>query len=344
MRKLSDSRQLGPILTAVTIIMILALLLVLSAFSDRVTSNPPGTVGNTAGNLNNGGYFCEDGGTVYFSNAYDEGTLYSMDVDEKNFKKLGTAKVCNILAGGDYLYYFQLGVSGDAGLGNIRSPRSFNRCKRNGKNVTALTRDTIVTGQLVDDTLYLLAAGDKQPFFYKMKTDKSDRVDLADYTVNPACAVNGTIYYNGTGNDHYLYALDTTTDVSREVWAGNLWYPALEGDHIYYLDVENNYRLCRYSLSQQVIEVLTHDRVDCFNVGSGFIYYQKNGTSPQLICMRTDGTDARAVADGNYTDICLTSRYVYFREFGKEDTLYHSPLGAGYAEPFLKALEAAPAK
>ena len=28
-----------------------------------------------------------------------------------------------------------------------------------------------------------------------MKIDKSDKTDLADYEINPACAVNGTIYY-----------------------------------------------------------------------------------------------------------------------------------------------------
>ena len=54
--------------------------------------NPPGTVGNTAGNLYNSGLFCEYDGTVYFSNAADNGALYSMNVDETEVKKLNTLK------------------------------------------------------------------------------------------------------------------------------------------------------------------------------------------------------------------------------------------------------------
>lgn len=43
----------------------------LAIVGDRIPDNPPETVGNTAGNLNNSGYFCEYDGTVYFANAYD---------------------------------------------------------------------------------------------------------------------------------------------------------------------------------------------------------------------------------------------------------------------------------
>ena len=60
----------------------------LAIVGDRIPDNPPETVGNTAGNLNNSGYFCEYDGTVYFANAYDSNTLYSMDPSEQNIKKL----------------------------------------------------------------------------------------------------------------------------------------------------------------------------------------------------------------------------------------------------------------
>lgn len=186
----------------------------------------------------------------------------------------------------------------------------------------------VVTGQLVDNYLYLLTSANSGPSFYKLKIDKSDLVPLADYNINPACAVNGTIYYNGTQQDHYLYALNTANDVVSEVWHGNIWYPVVDGNYVYYLDVENNYRLCRYSLSQNEIQVLTQDRVDCFNLGGGYLYYQKNGSQPQLRFMRTDGSDDTMLAEGNFTHINITSRYVYFQPFGEEDTIYHSAIGS----------------
>ena len=313
----------------------------LAIVGDRIPDNPPETVGNTAGNLNNSGYFCEYDGTVYFANAYDSNTLYSMDPSEQNIKKLGNASVKNILAGGKYLYYYQTGASGDAGIGALRTVRSFNRCKLNGTDVTGLTRDPIVSAQLVGSNLYIMTSGDNGPLFYRMKIDKSDKTDLADYEINPACAVNGTIYYNGTQENHYLYALNTSTDSISTLWNGNLWYPIAQGDYIYYMDVENNYRLCRYSLSRNEVEVLTEERIDCFNVGYGYVYYQVNGEEACLKCMRDDGSDSRVIAEGNYTAIHMTSLYVYFQMFGETSTWYHSPLGSQSYSGFDAARQAA---
>lgn len=328
------------VLSVVAVILFAALLSII-ALSQRISMNPEGTVGNTAGNINNGGYFCEHNGTVYFANSYEGGSLYSMNPDETGLRRLNTLKVQNILAGGKYVFYFQTGASVVSDFTQPFNVRSFERCRLDGSNASALVRDVVVTAQLVDNYLYLLTASNSGPLFYKLKIDNSDRTDLGSFNINPACALDGTIYYNGTDGDHYLYGLDTATDVPHVVWRSNLWYPSIEGDYVYYMDVANNYRLCRYSMSRNVIEVLTEDRVDCFNVGGGYVYYQKNGSQPQLKCMRTDGSETKVIAEGNYTHISMTSRYVYFQEFGNDTVLYHSPLGSSSYEPFAAALEAA---
>lgn len=330
-------------ITLITAVVILvAAAAVLLALSQRVVMNPPGTVGNTAGNLNNDGLFCEYDGTVYFYNTFRGGGLFAMDPGEANLRRLNTLEVRNILAGGKYLYYYHTGNSSvSSDFGEAFGMRSFQRSRLDGSNAEGLTNGVIVTAQLVDNYLYMLSSENAGPSFFKIRIDSSEKEPLADYVINPACADNGYIYYNGTQSDHYLYALDTSTDTPSEVWKGNLWYPVLEGDYVYYLDVANNYRLCRYSLSQNVIEILTQDRVDCFNVGGGFVYYQKNGTDAQLKCMRTDGSGAKTIAEGNYCRINMTSQYVYFQEFGDTATLYHSQIGSDYYDVFQAASEAA---
>ncbi len=339
MKKKLPGKKLTILVIAI-VVLILALLTLYLILGGRIAQNPPDTIGNTAGNLNNGGLFCEQDGKVYFSNSFDSYSLYSMDLDEGNVRRLNTLKVRNLLAGGSYLYYFQTGTVEDGtGFGQIPGAKSFGRCKRNGTGTTALAKDVVVTGQLVGNDLFLLTSTNDGPSFYTITTNSSGKTVLADYTINPACARDGVIYYVGTTQNHYLYALDTTTHVSREVWRGNLWNPVLEGDYIYYMDVANAYRLCRYSLSQNVVEVLTEDRVDCFNMGGGYIYYQKNSSEePQLKCMRTDGSDVKVIAQGNYTHINMTSRYVYFQDFTDEVTMYHSPLGSDSYEIFYGAM------
>ena len=325
------SKQVKTTLIIISIVVVLAGLGVLTYFTTRIPMNPPGTVGNTAGNLNNGGLFCEYDGTVYFSVHKNGGGLLTMNPDESNVRRLTNQKAVNILAGGSYLYYFQTGAAttNESGLWQMQGVTSFNRCKLNGKDSTVMTTDTVVKGQLVNNYLYLLTVSNTAISFYKVRIDNTDRVDLADYDINPASAENGMIYYSGTETNHYLYTLNTANDATNEFWRGNVWYPIKQGDYVYYMDVANNYRLCRYSISQNGIEVLTQDRVDCFNVGNGYIYYQKNSaTDPQLICMQLNGANPFTVAYGDYTNINMTSRYVYFQSFDDDDTIYHALLGS----------------
>ncbi len=308
-----------------------------SFLGSRVTPNPEGTIGNSAGNLNNSGLFCEYDGKVYFANSYDHNSLYSMNLAEEELRKLNDVNVCNILAGGKYLYYFQYGNSETTGFGSLRPLKSFIRCKLNGKNSASLTKDVVSKAQLVDNSLYLLVAGKSHPEFYTMKTDKSNKTLLADYEINPACASNGVIYYNGTQTDHYLYGLDTSTNSSSEIWEGNIWYPIVQGDYVYYMDVAENYRLCRYSLTQNVVEVLSEERIDCFNVNHGYIYYQTCDDNPCLKSMREDGTGVQILAEGIFTNINMTSQHVYFQAYGDEVTMYHSPLGSSTYSEFTAA-------
>ena len=327
-------RKNGPgpvfyIISCVILLLLFAAAIYYVFFASKIEMNPPGTVGNTAGNLNNSGLFCEYNGTVYFSNPRDGGALYAMNPDESDQRKLYPMSVRNILAGGNYLYYFQATPSDVTGVAGVIGNHSLNRSNLDGSNTVALTKDVVTSGQLVDDYLYLQTAGSGQPSFYKLKIDKSDPVKLADYVVNPACARNGMIYYNGTQRDHALYQWNTENDVSTLIWNGNLWYPVLDGDYIYYMDVSAKYRLCRYSLTSQEIEILTNDQVDCFNVGNGYIYYQTNAAvSPQLKCMRTDGSNLFVLADGVFSNINMTSQYVYFQQFGIDGSLYHTRIGS----------------
>lgn len=321
-------KNLKPIIIFLIILIIAGGLSVLSYLGNRITPNPDGTIGNSAGNLNNGGLFCEYDGRVYFANPKDSNCLYSMTVDETDVQKLYAGNVCNILAGGDYLYYFMREPVGTS-LDNLRVSHAFFRSELDGEKPKILTKDVVIHAQLVNDSLFILTVDKKSPVFYRMNTDRSNMKELDRNDINPSCAYDGKIYYNGTVLNHYLYVFDTETNVSDVLWKGNIWYPVMDGNYFYYLDVENGYRLCRYDYINEVVEVLTHDRVDCFNIGSGYIYYQCNSKDePALKRMNLDGSDATIIAEGNYTAIHMTSKYVYFKDFTTETLWYHSLIGS----------------
>ena len=316
------------LLFAGVVVIFLIVSAVLSSFSGRIPSNDISVTGNTAGNLNNGGLFAESNGKVYFANPYDGGCLYSMNSDETEVVKLGDSQVNSINVGGDYIYYYMDSSGGGTGLGYVVRTFGVYRSELNGEGTKCLDRNAAVTMQLVGDYIYYQRYNNTDyTKFYKIKTDKSENLLVSEDIINPAACHNGIIYFNGQKEDHYLYALDTRTDAISTIYQGDLWYPAYHEGYIYYMDLTADYRLCRYSLSQNTVEILTDDRVDTFNVGNGWIYYQKNSaTDPALMRMGLDGSNPEVVAIGNYENINLTSRYAYFNTFGDDTAVYHTPL------------------
>ena len=69
------AKQKNIVIISITCV-IFIVLIALFVLSSHIPLNDAATVGNTAGNLNNNGYFCEYDGRVYFANAYDGYSLY----------------------------------------------------------------------------------------------------------------------------------------------------------------------------------------------------------------------------------------------------------------------------
>lgn len=306
-------------------LVVLSAILVTVILFGRIPMNDDSAVGNTAGNLYNGGYFCEADGRVYFANAYDNYALYSMNPDETDLVKFNDGSVSSINAAGNYLYYAQVSggtVSGEAGK-TVRISGIY-RSSLKGKSVAGLDRCDIVSMQLCGNYLYY-EKYDKQTgtSLDKIRIDKKDKQTVAEGIISPNCFVNGRIYYNGTAEDHYLHALDVSTDRSSVVWQGNIWNPIVQDNYVYYMDVPENYRLCRYNFSNKVVEVLTNERIDMFNVYDNYIYYQVSSSdSPALKRMMTDGSAQETIRDGVYQNINITSQYVYFNAFKENTPVY----------------------
>ena len=309
------------------ILLLLAGFSVFKEFQGRIPSNDITVTGNTGGNLNNHGLFAEADGRVYFSNAYDGGCLYSMNPDETDLKKLTSSSVNSINVGGNYLYYYLDNATGGKGLGYVIHTYGVYRSKPDGSNSKCLDRQAAVTMQLAGDYIYYQRYNNTDfTKFYKIKTDKSGQELVSDEIISPNACHNGVIYYNGTDKDHNLYALDTRSDSTSLLLEGNICSPVYAYDYIYYMDASSNYRLCRYSLSTGAVEVLTEDRVDTYNVGIGYVYYQKNDAdAPALMRMEADGSNPEVVALGIYSDINLTSQYAYFHEFNSDVHMKRTP-------------------
>ena len=309
------------------VVLIFGLLITINIVKNKNSIVPDGTLGNSAGNLNNYGLFCEEDGTVYFSNPYDNGNLYRMSSDGSEVKKLCDMSARYINAGGKYVFFYGTPNNDSTGLGSMVSNPGIYRVDKDGDNLKCLTRDTSQSMVLIGNNIYYQHYDKSEgTTFHVLDLSKQKSTELLSYMINPAGVYQGRIYYNGMYDDHYLYCYNTGTGENSLVWEGDIWNPIYDGSFVYYMDVLNNYRLCRYSITDNTIEILTNDRIDFFNIYGDMIYYQVSSSSdPCLKRMRTDGSDQIYVASGVFTGINITSTYTYFTEYGTEYPLYRTP-------------------
>lgn len=318
--------------------------LFLIKIQNRVRENPPGTIGNTAGNLQNGGLFCESDGIVYFSNPYDNNYLYSMNADETDCKRINTSMVRFINAGVDEIYYYQYDSYSSEEYGFISHLGGLFRSPKKGGRTVCLKKNTIGTVLLVDNTLYYLNyEGNGNYNLNSITTAKKEDQRILDGIADPSCYSDGYLYYvlQDSTQNHYLNSYHLKTGTQTIVYTKDIWYPQAHGSYIYFLDVHNDYRLCRYEPATGVYEQLTDERIECYNLCGDYIYYQVNSSvEPYLGMMKTDGSMQTKLIGGNYTNINCTSNYVYFMPFGSDSVMYHAPIGSTYISDFTVPLDA----
>ena len=326
----------------ICIVLVCAGLAVTNYITHRIPENPAGTVGNTSGNLYNGGLFCENDGYVYFANAYDDNALYRMNPDETDMEKLVYTEVSSINADSKFLYYYQGGSGSGTGLGFLVSTTGVYRAaKEDPGNAACLDRVNGKYVLLADNDVYYTSSGDEVSL-KKVSTDGKNKDTLLTLDILPVSVQNSNFYYMNNENDLHLMALDLKTKNSRQVLAEDIYMPIIEGNTVYGIDIHDNYSLISIDTSNGSKTLLDSDRVDMLNVADSYIYYQTSGGTPQLKRIRRDGTGMEIVAEGTYTNINATSQYVYFTKFGSKTPVYKTPVsGALNVTTFDTASQAA---
>jgi hypothetical protein len=299
-------------------------------FLDQRIPRDPSDVGNSAGNLHNGGYFFEMDGKVYFANPADSYCLYSMNTDETKPKRLTSMGVKYISGANGYLYFYMDSThkaTSVKGLGSATNQYGIYRCRTDGRDQVCLLRDFCGECQLCGEYVYYQVKTDGGSL-NRIRVDKQDKSKIADEKISPVCYDDGVIYYTGVSSDHNIHALNTKASNSTyDVLYGNYFFPVVNGYYIYYLNGDSNYSLWRTNLVNGGTEIVTTERLDCYTMDNNYIYYcYSNGLLSQLKRCNLDGSNQIVLFQGVVNDLNLTSKYLYFKVYGNDTVLYHIPL------------------
>ena len=129
----------------------------LNRSSNDIVMNDGYVNGNTAGNLYNGGLFCENNGIIYFSNPSDGGKLYSMDSNGENLKKLADDIPTYINADENYVYYIRNNPRGSLDFNYVAFyQNALVRIDHDGDNILILDQEPCMYASLIGNYIYYL--------------------------------------------------------------------------------------------------------------------------------------------------------------------------------------------
>lgn len=319
-------KSIKKIFITLTVLTLLALIIILIYNNDRTYYNDEEETGNTAGNIYNGGLFCEKDGKIYFSNDMADGSLYVMNSDFTGLKKLSDDKAVYINADENYLYYVRANNTRENnGIGFLMFYNTgVFRIRKNGSDLKLFTGDPgaylTLKGNNIFFQRYQVGVG---LYLYSYKIDGEEERLLIEDAVIPA-TINGTsLYYAGYSGNHNINSLDLQSYTTRTAFVGSFGYPVYTDKYIYYMDPSDDYKIYRMNLDGSQPTLLVDKRCSTYNItNSGYyLYYQVDDTQNNGIYrLNLKTMEEKRLSSGDYKQIHITKNYVFFKDFENINT------------------------
>ncbi len=296
----------------------------------RTVLSEPGTIGNTAANLYNGGLFCERDGVIYFSNINDSGSLYSMDSDCTNIRKIYNDNASYINVDENYVFYSR---------NNNRRPKEsqgvfkvFNnglfRVTHKGKNLKKLYGSPTGTVLLYDNNIYYQHYSEETGIqIYKTDLAGKNEQAVTDEDIIPVSAYNNQIYYSGVEEDHGIHMLNLSTLQSSSVLDSFTYMPVATENYIYYIATTNGYNICRINHDGTGNTIIVDEFCSSYNLSSDgkYIFYQIDGGDNNRLCSMELATgNVQTILSGDFNRIHVTSQYLFFSTFDGSTSYIYS--------------------
>ncbi len=326
--------------TAVIVVVVIAVIVIggflVRGLSDMTRSSTPGISGNTAGNLYNYGLFCDDGERYYFSNYKDQGMLYSMSHDLKDFKLVTNDVARYINADEHYLFYSRMNNLKDESARSIFIfySNGIFRIGKNGRNLKMLWNQPIGSLLLYDNELYYQYYMEGEELStHKLSIDaKNDSYLFSDESV--AVSLNDNkLYYAGVRKDRCLHAANIIDGTEVSSLNGGFFNPIATADGIYFIDVNNGYKLSFCLADGSDLRVIADKRCSTFNLSADGrkIYYQyDNGKESGLFEYDVDDASESRIKSGNYKWINIVGEHCFFYEFDESKVYRYTPSSGLY--------------
>lgn len=313
--------KIGPII----FILVILILFGITYYSKQTVYNDDNVLGNTSGNLLNGGLFCEYEGKIYFSNPADEGRLYVMNDDLSNVTKISNDTASDINVAGKYIIYGRHNEKQIQSNDNVFSQHDTGmyRIQKNGKDMKTLYDAVVDTVNLAGNMVYYQRNTPSGFSVFQINIDKSQSDLLVEDPIFPYAIDNGFLYYSGVKGNHNLYRINLQSKETEQVAEGNFAFVTVAAGKLYFLDLENDHNLVSMDLQDKKTSTILTQPVSTYNVTADgtYLYYElDDGKDNGIYRMNLNTKEITCIKLGNYFNINLTNEYAFFQDSDSKDT------------------------
>jgi len=264
-------------------------------------------LGNTFGNINNGGYAAIKGEWIFYQNVNDGGKLYRIKTDGTSCSKLCDDKVAYINITGAWLYY-----------SNIDDDRRIYKIRTDGTNRSKFSDNSYCLGvTLAGDWIYY--RGSFSSIIYKINIDGSQHQKLGDEKGVFINVADDWVYFIKNRTELCKIKKDGTG--SQKISNGKFVSINVAGDYIYFRNGDDGDKLYKIQTDGKKSIKLCDDNVDSINVAGEWIYYANKSDGGKLYKISIDGTGRQKLNDISSCSINVAGAWIYFQT-ADQKTLY----------------------
>lgn len=295
---------------------------------DRTYYNSDDEIGNTAGNIYNGGLFSQQKDNIFFSNYNADGSLFVTNNTLSSYRQVSTDKAVYINTDDDYIYYIQANNNKETSGNDLMDYYNTGayRIKHNGSDLMAFTADPSAYLTLKGNYVYLQKYNiDYGLSLYRYKIDKTEERLLVKDAVIPTNVEKDQLFFTGKSKDLKIHSLDLQSFTSHPIIDGSYLYPIYFGDYIYYINTKDKYSLYRMNLDGTEPTKLVNQHCSTYNItNSGkYLYYQvENKKVKGIYRLNLSSMKAELMLSGEYKQINVTNDYVFFHDMDGSNTYY----------------------
>jgi hypothetical protein len=284
------------------------------AFAQELKTQDIGfKLGNTSGNIINGGYAVQAGGWIYYSNNKDEDRLYKAKINGMDKVKLCQDKSSNLNILGNWIYY-----RNDSDGGKIYKIKidGKQRTRINSEKSTNIlvSKDYILYTQAIDS--YKEDGG--KIYKISLKTLKKTRVNnIISKHLN---LVGNSIYYTQGNYGGSIYKIGIDGKKESKISEGTYSNIVASDGWIYFIE---NYKLSKMKLDGSAKTIIDKERCYGLNIQGNWIYYINGDDEYSIYRMLKDGNNQSKLADTKgASKINLAGDWLYYKTSDQYNRFY----------------------